>query len=120
MIEGALQHLTTNLETRCTLTQVTSKLLDYPKNCLIVIWVLFEIVKRIGNGAYHLKLFRSMSCLHPVFNVIKLTPALSNPIPRCHPKPPPPPKTMDGEEEWVVEEVLDCKVINWKLQYLIK
>jgi hypothetical protein len=27
---------------------------------------------------------------------------------------------IDGEEEWVVEEILDSKVINRKLRYLIK
>jgi Chromo (CHRromatin Organisation MOdifier) domain len=80
----------------------------------------FEIVKRIGNGAYCLRLPQSMSCLHPVFNIVKLTLALSNPILGHHPKPVPPPKIVDGEEEWVVEEVLDCKVINQKLRYLIK
>jgi Chromo (CHRromatin Organisation MOdifier) domain len=80
----------------------------------------FELVKRVGNGAYHLKVPQSMSRLHPVFNVIKLTPAPSDPIPGHHPKPPPPLEIVDGEEEWVVEEVLDSKVINWKLWYLIK
>jgi Chromo (CHRromatin Organisation MOdifier) domain len=61
-----------------------------------------------------------MSCLHPVFNVVKLTPALSDPILGRHRKPLPPPKIVDGEEEWVVEEVLDSKVNNWKLQNLVK
>jgi hypothetical protein len=27
---------------------------------------------------------------------------------------------VDGKEEWVVEETLDSKVINQKLQYLVK
>jgi Chromo (CHRromatin Organisation MOdifier) domain len=81
---------------------------------------LFKIVKRVGNGAYHLKLPQSMSCIHPVFNAVKLTLAPSDPIPGCHLKPPPPPEIVNGEEEWVVEEVLDSKVINWKLRYLIK
>jgi hypothetical protein len=39
-IGGVLQHLTTNPETRYTLMQVTSKPLDHPKNCLIIVWVL--------------------------------------------------------------------------------
>ena len=33
---------------------------------------------------------------------------------------PPLPEIIDGEEEWVIEEILDSKVINWKLQYLVK
>ena len=33
---------------------------------------------------------------------------------------PPLPEIVDGEEEWVVEQILDSKVINWKLCYLVK
>ena len=80
----------------------------------------FKIVKKVGNGAYHLKLFQSMNCLHLVFNIVKLTPALPNPIPGHHLRPPPPLEIIDREEEWVVEEILDSKVINQKLQYLVK
>jgi Chromo (CHRromatin Organisation MOdifier) domain len=61
-----------------------------------------------------------MSCLHPVFNVIKLTPALADPIAGHVLKPLPPLKIMNREEEWVVKEILDSKVINQKLQYLVK
>jgi hypothetical protein len=76
----------------------------------------FEVVKKVGSDAYHLKLPQSMSCLHPVFNVVKLTPA-----PAGHfLKPLPPPEIMDREEEWVVEEILNSKVINWKLWYPVK
>ena len=61
-----------------------------------------------------------MSCLHPVFNVVKLSPATDNPIPGRCATPPPAPEIVDGEEEWVVEEILDSKVINRKLRYLVK
>jgi transposase InsO family protein len=80
----------------------------------------FEVVKKVGNGAYRLKLPRSMSRLHPVFNVVKLTLAPPDPILGRHPKPPPLPELVDGEEEWVVEEILDSKVMNRKLRYLVK
>ena len=80
----------------------------------------FEIVKEIGNGAYCLKLTWSMSCLHPVFNVIKLTLAPPDPILGHHLRPLLPLEIVDGEEEWIVEEILDSKVINQKLQYLVK
>jgi hypothetical protein len=56
----------------------------------------------------------------PVFNVIKLTPAPTNLIAGWHILPTPPPEITEGEEEWVVEEILDSKVINRKLQYLVK
>jgi hypothetical protein len=49
----------------------------------------FEVIKKVGNGIYHLKLPQSMSHLHPVFNVVKLTSALSDPIAGHHLKPPP-------------------------------
>src|SRR5271156_4756653 len=80
----------------------------------------FEVVKKVGKGAYRLKLPRSMSRLHPVFNVVKLTPAPLDPIPGRRPNPPPPPEIVDGEEEWIVEEILDSKMVNRRLRYLIK
>ena len=43
---------------------------------------LFPIVNKVGNNAYRLCLPPSMSRLHPVFNVVKLTPAPDDPIPR--------------------------------------
>ena len=70
----------------------------------------FLIERQVGNSAYHLNLPASMSRLHPVFNVVKLTPAMEDP----------PQKIINGEEEWVVEEILDSKIVNKKLQYLIK
>ena len=30
------------------------------------------------------------------------------------------PEIIDGEEEWVVEEILDSRMINRKLHYLVK
>ena len=61
-----------------------------------------------------------MQRLHPVFNVVKLTPAPPDPIVGRHLRPPPPPEIIDGEKEWVVEEILDSKVMNRKLCYLVK
>ena len=40
----------------------------------------FPIVRKVRNSAYHLLLPPSMSRLHPVFNVVKLTLALEDPI----------------------------------------
>ena len=61
-----------------------------------------------------------MSRIHPVFNVVKLTPAPEDPILGRHAPPPPLPEIIDGEEEWVVEEILDRKMMNRKLPYLVK
>ena len=61
-----------------------------------------------------------MSRLHPIFNIIKLTLAPEDPIHGWCPLHPPLLEIVDGEEEWVVEEILDSKVVNWKLCYLVK
>ena len=80
----------------------------------------FSVVKKVGNGAYRLQLPLSMNQLHPVFNVVKLTPAPLDPIKGHHPHPPPLPEMIDGKEEWIVEEILDSKMMNRKLHYLVK
>ena len=61
-----------------------------------------------------------MSHLHPVFNVVKLTPAPIDPIEGRRIPPLPLPEIIEGEEEWIVKEILDSKVINRKLRYLVK
>ena len=57
--------------------------------------------------AYCLKLPHRMKQLHPVFNVVKLTPALDDPITGQKMEDHPPPIVIDGEPEWEVEEILD-------------
>ena len=61
-----------------------------------------------------------MSQLHPVFNVVKLTLALDDPVPGWRLCPPPLLEIINGEKEFIMEEILDSRVINWKLGYLIK
>ena len=78
----------------------------------------FPVIKKVGNGAYRLQLPPSMSRLHPVFNIMRLTPAPLDPIEGRHPHPPPLPEMIDGEEELVVEEILDSRMMNRKLHYL--
>ena len=41
----------------------------------------FSIVRKVRNRAYRLRLSPSMSRIHPVFNVVKLTQAPEVPIP---------------------------------------
>jgi len=70
--------------------------------------------------AYHLKLPYWMKQLYPVFNVVKLTPALDDPITGRKMTDHPPPIIIDGEAEWEVEEILDSRW-HWKrFQYLVK
>ena len=80
----------------------------------------FPVIRKVGNGAYHLHLPPSMSRLHPVFNIIKLTLALDDPVPGHHLRPPPLLEIVDREEEFIVEKILDSRVINRKLHYLVK
>ena len=110
----------TNLVIRFIWMQAIFKPPDHPKKLSHRHLGPFEIVKKVCNNAYRLKLPRSMSRLHPVFNVVKLLPAPSDPIPGRLPQPPPPPEIISREEEWIVEEILDSKMINRKLRYLGK
>jgi transposase InsO family protein len=80
----------------------------------------FTVDRKVGNNAYKLRLPESMKRLHPVFNVVKLTPAPTDPIIGRRAPPPPLPEIIDGEEEWVVEEILDSRMMNRKLRYLVK
>src|SRR5919198_2652876 len=80
----------------------------------------YKVEKQVSSNAYRLQLPNSMRLLHPVFNVVKLTPALPDPIPGRRHTPPPEPELIDGEEEYVVEEILNSQMFHKKLQYLIK
>jgi len=80
----------------------------------------FVVERRIGPTAYRLKLPYWMKQLHPVFNVVKLTPAPDDPITGHKMEDHPPPIVIDGEAEWEVEEILDSRWHWRRFQYLIK
>jgi len=61
-----------------------------------------------------------MRQLHPVFNVVKLSAALEDPILGKKPQAPPPPIIVDREEEWEVEEILDNCWHQRRFQFLVK
>ena len=61
-----------------------------------------------------------MSRLHPIFNVVKLSLAPLDPVPGRRTSLPPLPEIVDGEEEWVVEKILDSRMVNQRLRYLVK
>jgi len=61
-----------------------------------------------------------MKQLHPVFNVVKLTLALDDPIPGWKTADHPPPIIIDGEAEWEVEEILNSCWHRRRFQYLVK
>src|SRR6267143_3438093 len=62
----------------------------------------FPVERRVGMNTYRLTLPPSMKCLHPVFNIVKLMPAPTDPIAGQHAPPPPLPELINGEEEYVV------------------
>jgi len=80
----------------------------------------FPINSQVGNSVYRLCLPPLMGRLHPIFNVVKLSLAPPDPIPGQQTSLPPLPEIVDGEEEWVVEEILDSRMVNQRLRYLVK
>ena len=80
----------------------------------------FTIVQKIRWHMYWLHLLTSMFHLHPVFNVIKLLPNPSDPIPGQKASPPPPPEIVDRKEHYVVEQILDSQFMRGCLQFLMK
>jgi len=80
----------------------------------------FVVERRIGPMAYCLKLPHWMKQLHPVFNIVKLTPAPDDPIPGRKLTDHPPPIVIDGEPEWEVEEILNSRWHRRRFQYLVK
>jgi len=61
-----------------------------------------------------------MKQLHPVFNIVKLTLALDNPITGRKTEDHPLPIVIDREAEWEVEEILNSRWYQRRFQYLIK
>ena len=81
----------------------------------------YTVMEKVGQHAYWLQLPRSMSQLHPVFNMVKLLAAPKDPICRCHSTPLLEPMLVDnnGDEEYKVEAILNSWMFQWKLQYLV-
>ena len=83
----------------------------------------YKVLEKIGNLDYKLDLPRSMSRIHPVFHVDKLSPWKGNDINGILP-PPPEPVELDDELEYEVREILDSRWVKRgraqpKLEYLV-
>ncbi|MBW0547953.1 hypothetical protein O181_087668 [Austropuccinia psidii MF-1] len=79
----------------------------------------FEVIKKIGSHAYHLKLPQQWKSVYPVFHVSLLEPVKQSAIPNQH-QLPPPPVLVEEQEEWEVAQVLDSKLKRGKLWYLVE
>ncbi|MBW0513609.1 hypothetical protein O181_053324 [Austropuccinia psidii MF-1] len=79
----------------------------------------FEVIKKIGSHAYHLKLPQKLKSVHPVFHVSLLEPVKQSSIPNHH-QLPPPPVLVEEQEEWEVDQALDSKLKRGKLRYLVE
>ncbi|GLB45948.1 putative retrotransposable element tf2 155 kda protein type 1-like [Lyophyllum shimeji] len=80
----------------------------------------YTIERQVGPLAYKLRLPRSMSRLHPVFNAVKLRLAPPDPIPGRRARPPPPPMLIDDEEWFDVRGHPGQRFFRRKLQYKVK
>ena len=80
----------------------------------------FPIQAKVGPNAYRLKLPTILKRLHPVFHVVKLTPAPLDPFPGRRPPAAPPPVLVDDIEEYQVERILNSRVFRRRLQFLVQ
>ena len=70
----------------------------------------YPVERCIRKYAYCLVLPPPMRCLHPVFNVANLSPTPNDLITRRHRNPPPPLELVDGEEEYIMEKILNSRM----------
>ncbi|MBW0519342.1 hypothetical protein O181_059057 [Austropuccinia psidii MF-1] len=79
----------------------------------------FEVLKKIGSHAYHLKLAPQSNYVHPVFHVSSLEPVKQSTIPKKH-QLPQPPVLVEEQEESEMGQVLDTRMQRGKLWYLVE
>ena len=76
----------------------------------------FTIIDAWGKQAYKLSLPPQFRAIHPVFHV-----SLLEPYHARDGKPAPPgPVSIDGEDEWEIEEILAKRTMRGKPQYLVR
>ncbi|CUA68987.1 Transposon Tf2-12 polyprotein [Rhizoctonia solani] len=78
----------------------------------------YKILEKVGKNSYKLELLKSMK-IHPVFNIALLHKKPEDEYKR-DPVPLPPVVTKDGEEEYIVERILDSRKRGRRLEYYVK
>lgn len=78
----------------------------------------YTIAKVINQSAVRLNLPTTLRRINPTFHMSRIKPFITEP-PDCAPKPPPPPRLVDGSETFTVRRLLD--VCRWSrtIQYLV-
>ena len=76
----------------------------------------YPITAKVSLHAFWLGLPLALQQIHPVFHVSLLEPAI---IPGWHPEPPPPIE-IDSEMEYEVAKILDTRIQNGQLEYLVE
>jgi hypothetical protein len=76
----------------------------------------FKVVECIGDLDFKLELPHYLK-LHPVFHVNRLAPYQDNGLDKS---PPPDPVTVEGEEEYEVDKIMDSRIFRRQLQYRVK
>jgi transposase InsO family protein len=99
------------LDMRHLPTQRPSKKLDYPMGGR------FKVLEKIGHS-YRLELPDTMR-IHDIFPAEKLRKAADNPLPAQYNEPPPP-INITGTDEYVVEQILACKLQRKSLMYRVQ
>ena len=79
----------------------------------------FKILQRIGTRAYKLEFPPTMR-IHPVFHVSRLKPCLDKPFPQQLRPEESPPEIINGEEEYLVETILNQRKHHGRTQYHVK
>ena len=78
----------------------------------------FKISRKISRVAYELDLPSHFN-IHRVFHVSLLEPAKENEYSARNQLELPPPMVVDGQEEYLVNKILDAKLVRGRLGYLI-
>jgi hypothetical protein len=79
----------------------------------------YSVKCQVGMHTYELRLPPSMSCIHPVFHVVKLKPAPEDPVVGHRSDPLLEPVLVDGEVEYEVKKIMDSQSYRHKLQFLV-
>ncbi|MBW0562839.1 hypothetical protein O181_102554 [Austropuccinia psidii MF-1] len=79
----------------------------------------FEVLKKNGSHAYHLKFPLKWKSVHSVFHVSLLEPVKHSRIQNRN-QLPPPPALVGEQEEWEVAQIMDLKLKRGKLWYFVE